>query len=291
MYLTSAAKFIGSWGLKLGKGLLKFGSIIGKVLGSGFLKIIKVIKMVGLAIKGAFLANPIGVIIVAIIAVIGIFVVLYKKCEWFRNGVNAIWIAIKNTFTNTWQWIKDKFHNLIGIASNAWTSLKDSAINSLEYLKKPFKEFFDWLINKWESIKNFGSKLNPFNWFKGDGEVAQNYSGTNYFGGGLTTLAERGAEIVEMGNSSFLVNAETLANLPRGARILNNSQTRSSLSSRVSSLKDRINGISNNSKTVVGGDTITININGGSGSDTDIARAVKRVIEEMQSKKRRTTIV
>lgn len=291
MYLTSAAKFIGSWGLKLGKGLLKFGSIIGKVLGSGFLKIIKVIKMVGLAIKGAFLANPIGVIIVAIIAVIGIFVVLYKKCEWFRNMVNAIWIAIKNTFTNTWQWIKDKFHNLIGIASNAWTSLKDSAINSLEYLKKPFKEFFDWLINKWESIKNFGSKLNPFNWFKGDGEVAQNYSGTNYFGGGLTTLAERGAEIVEMGNSSFLVNAETLANLPRGARILNNSQTRSSLSSRVSSLKDRINGISNNSKTVVGGDTITININGGSGSDTDIARAVKRVIEEMQSKKRRTAIV
>ena len=291
MYLTSAAKFIGSWGLKLGKGLLKFGSIIGKVLGSGFLKIIKVIKMVGLAIKGAFLANPIGVIIVAIIAVIGIFVVLYKKCEWFRNMVNAIWIAIKNTFTNTWQWIKDKFHNLIGIASNAWTSLKDSAINSLEYLKKPFKEFFDWINKKWESLKNFGSKLNPFNWFKGDGEVAQNYSGTNYFGGGLTTLAERGAELVEMNNSSFLVNSPAMANLPRGARILNNSQTRSSLSSRVSSLKDRIRSISNDSKTVVGGDTITININGGSGSDTDIARAVKRVIEEMQNKKRRTAIV
>ena len=355
MYLTSAARFIGSWGLKLGKFLLKFGSIIGKVLGSGFLKIIKVIKMVGLAIKGAFVANPVGLIIAAIVAVIaifvllykkcewfrkgvdkawkaikegfkatwtwiknkfhalmelgakvwtkikeykalfipfiGIFVVLYQKCEWFRNGVNAVWIAIKNAFSNTWQWIKDKFHGLIGIASNAWTSLKDSAINSLENLKKPFKEFFDWLINKWESIKNFGSKLNPFNWFKGDGEVVQNYSGTNYFGGGLTTLAERGAELVEMNNSSFLVNSPAMANLPRGARILNNSQTRSSLSSRVSSLKDRIRSISNDSRIMVGGDTITININGGSGSATDIAREVKRVIEEMQSKKRRTAIV
>ncbi len=158
-------------------------------------------------------------------------------------------------------------------------------------MKKPFKEFFDWLINKWESIKNFGSKLNPFNWFKGDGEVVQNYSGTNYFGGGLTTLAERGAELVEMNNSSFLVNSPAMANLPRGARILNNSQTRSSLSSRVSSLKDRIRSISNDSRTMVGGDTITININGGSGSATDIAREVKRVIEEMQSKKRRTAIV
>ena len=292
MYLTSAAKFIGSWGLKLGKGLLKFGSIIGKVLGSGFLKIIKVIKMVGLAIKGAFLANPIGVIIVAIIAVIGIFVVLYKKCEWFRNGVNAVWVAIKNAFANSWEWIKNKFNSLIEVGSKAWNGLKDGATAIIDKIREAFSGFFDWLNNKWESIKNFGSKLNPFNWFgKKDNSISQNYSGTNYFGGGLTTLAERGAELVEMNNSSFLVNSPVMANLPRGARILNNSQTRNSLSSRVSSLKDRINATSNNSRTVVGGDTITINVYCNSENKIDIARAVKRVVEEMQSKKRRTAIV
>ena len=327
---------------------VKIGTFIGG-------KFIGIIKMVGLALKAAFVANPVGLIIAAIIAVIaifvllykkcewfrkgvnkawkaikegfkatwtwiknkfhalmelgakvwakikeykalfipfiGIFVVLYQKCEWFRNGVNAVWKAIKNAFTNTWQWIKDKFNALLEIGSNAWNGLKNSATAIIDKIREAFSGFFDWLNKKWESIKNFGSKLNPFNWFKGDGEVAQNYSGTNYFGGGLTTLAERGAELIEMNNSSFLVNSPAMANLPRGARILNNSQTRSSLSSRVSSLKDRINGISNNSKTVVGGDTITININGGSGSATDIAREVKRVIEEMQSKKRRTAIV
>ena len=327
---------------------VKIGTFIGG-------KFIGIIKMVGLALKAAFVANPVGLIIAAIVAVIaifvllykkcewfrkgvnkawkaikegfkatwtwiknkfyalmelgakvwakikeykalfipfiGIFVVLYQKCEWFRNGVNAVWKAIKNAFTNTWQWIKDKFNALLEIGSNAWNGLKNSATAIIDKIREAFSGFFDWINKKWESLKNFGSKLNPFNWFKGDGEVAQNYSGTNYFGGGLTTLAERGAEIVEMGNSSFLVNAETLANLPRGARILNNSQTRSSLSSRVSSLKDRINGISNNSRTVVGGDTITININGGSGSATDIAREVKRVIEEIESKKRRTAII
>ena len=94
-----------------------------------------------------------------------------------------------------------------------------------------------------------------------------------------------------MNNNSFLVSSPSIANLPRGARILNNSQTRSSLSSRVSSLKDRIRSISNDSRTVVGGDTITININGGSGNATDIAREVKRALEEIQSKKRRTAIV
>ena len=228
---------------------------------------------------------------VMFIPFVGVFILLYKKCEWFRNGVNAVWVAIKNAFSNTWQWIKDKFNALLEIGSNAWSGLKNSATAIIDKIREAFSGFFDWINKKWESLKNFGSKLNPFNWFKGDGEVAQNYTGTNYFGGGLTTLAERGAEIVEMGNSSFLVNAETLANLPRGARILNNSQTRSSLSSRVSSLKDRINGISNNSRTVVGGDTITININGSSGSATDIAREVKRVLEEIQSKKRRTAII
>ena len=325
---------------------------IGTFLGGKF---IGIIKAVGLALKVAFTANPVGLIIAAIVAVIaifillykkcewfrkgvdkawkaikegfkatwtwiknkfhalmelgakvwakikeykalfipfiGIFVVLYQKCEWFRNGVNAVWKAIKNAFTNTWQWIKDKFNALLEIGSNAWNGLKNSATAIIDKIKEAFSGFFDWINKKWESIKNFGSKLNPFNWFKGDGEVAQNYSGTNYFGGGLTTLAERGAELVEMNNSSYLVNSPTMANLPRGARILNNSQTRSSLSSRVSSLKDRIRSISNDSRTMVGGDTITININGGSGSAADIAREVKRALEEMQSKKRRTAIV
>ena len=325
---------------------------IGTFLGGKF---IGIIKAVGLALKVAFTANPVGLIIAAIVAVIaifvllykkcewfrkgvdkawkaikegfkatwtwiknkfhalmelgakvwakikeykalfipfiGIFVVLYQKCEWFRNGVNAIWKAIKNAFSNTWQWIKDKFNALLEIGSNAWNGLKDGATAIIDKIREAFSGFFDWLNKKWESLKNFGSKLNPFNWFKGDGEVAQNYSGTNYFGGGLTTLAERGAELVEMNNSSYLVNSPVMANLPRGARILNNSQTRSSLSSRVSSLKDRIRSISNDSRTMVGGDTITININGGSGSATDIAREVKRVIEEIQSKKRRTAII
>lgn len=325
---------------------------IGTFLGGKF---IGIIKAVGLALKVAFTANPVGLIIAAIVAVIaifvllykkcewfrngvnkawkaikegfkatwtwiknkfhalmelgakvwakikeykalfipfiGIFVVLYQKCEWFRNGVNAVWKAIKNAFTNTWQWIKDKFNALLEIGSNAWNGLKNSATAIIDKIREAFSGFFDWINKKWESLKNFGSKLNPFNWFKGDGEVAQNYSGTNYFGGGLTTLAERGAELVEMNNSSFLVNSPAMANLPRGARILNNSQTRSSLSSRVSSLKDRIRSISNDSKTVVGGDTITININGGSGNATDIAREVKRALEEIESKKRRTVIV
>lgn len=53
-----------------------------------FKKLISVIKMVGIALKGAFLANPVGVIVGALVGLVAIFVILYKKSTWFRNGVN-----------------------------------------------------------------------------------------------------------------------------------------------------------------------------------------------------------
>ena len=283
---------IGKVFLKSGKFLLKFGSIIGKVLGSGFLKIIKVIKMVGLALKAAFIANPIGFLIAAIVAVIAIFVILYKKVEWFRDGVNkifeglklwfgGIWDIIVGIFTGNFDLIKKGFSSMVDGLKAIW----DGLVGIISKTWDKITSFFKKTKDETKEIKDMGEKTTT------SSKVQAHWSGTNYFGGGLTTLAERGAELVEMNNSSYLVNSPVMANLPRGARILNNSQTRSSLSSRVSSLKDRIRSISNDSRTVVGGDTITININGGSGNATDIAREVKRVLEEIESKKRRTAII
>ena len=66
-------------------------------------------------------ANPIGLIVLAIAAVIGIIALLWTKCEWFRNGVMAIWGAIQTAvgavvdwfktsvlpgLTTVWNWIK-----------------------------------------------------------------------------------------------------------------------------------------------------------------------------------------
>lgn len=270
----------------------KFGTFLGG-------KFISVLKLVGTALKVAFTANPIGLLIAAIVAVIAIFIVLYKKVEWFRDGVNKIFEGLKLYFGGIWDIIK-------GIFTGNFDLIKQGFQKMVDGLKKIWEGFTGILSNTWKKVKGwfgFGDEEETFEEKLARakkkqaaakilaGNIPKNYSGTNYFGGGLTTLAERGAELVEMNNSSFLVNSPAMTNLPRGARILNNSQTRSSLSSRVSSLKDRIRSISNDSRTIVGGDTITININGGSGSASDIAREVKRVIEEIQSKKRRTAIV
>ncbi len=42
----------------------------------------------------ALLANPITWVVIAVIALIAVLILLYNKCEWFRDGVNAVWDSI-----------------------------------------------------------------------------------------------------------------------------------------------------------------------------------------------------
>lgn len=62
-------------------------------------------------------AHPVIAIITAIIAVI---VLLYNKCEWFRNGVNIILNNIKSFF-------KNGFDNVSKTLANAITTVKNTA--------------------------------------------------------------------------------------------------------------------------------------------------------------------
>ncbi|NGZ99392.1 hypothetical protein G5V59_00190 [Nocardioides sp. W3-2-3] len=42
-------------------------------------------------LNAAFLANPVGAVILGLVALGGLFVLLYKKVGWFRDGVNFLW--------------------------------------------------------------------------------------------------------------------------------------------------------------------------------------------------------
>lgn len=51
---------------------------------------------IGVGAKAMWMAltGPVGIAIAAVVAVGAAIAVLYAKCEWFRNGVNAVWSAI-----------------------------------------------------------------------------------------------------------------------------------------------------------------------------------------------------
>ena len=271
-----------------------------------FVSLLKVVRTVGLAIKMAFLANPVGVIIVAIIAVIAIFVVLYKKNKKFRDFVNKMWKAISTWAVNSWNKIKET-------ALAVWNGVNKGISNFVSSFKEKISSIVNFFKDKWNGIKNFVTNNPISKAIGGIGKalgIGQNYTGTNSWRGGLTTVAERGAELIKIpGQQAFVAQHEMLMDLPRGTQILNNSETMKALIPKYNnenslgkglskglSLKDRVekfkDKISNtNNKTNIGGDTISVTINAGNQSNPEeIARLVRREIEKMKNHKYRTEI-
>ena len=48
------------------------------------------------AFNAVLMANPVLLVVIAVTTLIAILVTLYNKCEWFRNGVNAVFGGIKS---------------------------------------------------------------------------------------------------------------------------------------------------------------------------------------------------
>lgn len=135
----------------------------------------------------SFLAMPIFWVIAGFTALIAGLVLLYKKCDWFRNFVNNLFSGIINFFKNNWKsvllflinpfvgafnllytkcdWFRNLVNNfvtgIINFFKNNWKSI-------LLFLVNPFAGAFSYLYNHCASFRNF---VNSFvttivNWFK-----------------------------------------------------------------------------------------------------------------------------
>ena len=323
-------------------------------------KVGSMFKKVGLAIKAAFMANPVILIIVAIVAVVAILVVLYNKCSWFRNMVNAVFKALGSAIKAVWNGIKAaamavwnalvsfirsrveaqkaQMRTIANVAKTVWNAIKAAAIAVWNAIKSAatalwnglksgitavgsffkstwegikgaaiavwngIKSAFDAVVgglksaisgvvsfftDKWNGLKNMVSKgLGAVGNFLGFGK---NAAGTNYWSGGLTTVAERGAELIQIpGKPAFLAEHEMLLNLPRGTQILNNRETKNSFRDKISGLKERMSGLRSNEGSS-GGDVINISITVNGNADTSaIEKAVMRALAKAKNKKERT---
>jgi phage-related minor tail protein len=70
-------------------------------------------------------ANPIVLVVIAIVALIAIFVLLYNKNETVRNAINGLWEVLKGVgqfivdgLINSWNWLKDTLTNLFNMIIN-----------------------------------------------------------------------------------------------------------------------------------------------------------------------------
>jgi len=70
-------------------------------------------------------ANPIGLTVIAIAALVAAIVIAYKKSETFRNIVNAVWGAIKVAIAATVSWLQN---TALPIVLKVWDAIKVAAL-------------------------------------------------------------------------------------------------------------------------------------------------------------------
>ncbi len=83
----------------------------------------------------------IGWIPIAIAAVIAVVVLLYNKCEWFRDAVKAVWTQVKDFFVSAWEVICSFFTETVPAA---WESLMSF-----------FQGIPAWWSGLWQSVGDF----------------------------------------------------------------------------------------------------------------------------------------
>lgn len=137
------------------------------------------------ALNAAFVATPIGWIVLGLAAVVAAGVALYKNWDTVKAKAGEVWNSIKTAFGG----------------------IRDSIVNAFSAAKEKVAGFFSWLNQKIESVPILGSIYkggkNAVSWIAD--RLDGNAMGTPYWRGGLTRVNERGGEIMRLPSGTQII--------------------------------------------------------------------------------------
>lgn len=137
------------------------------------------------ALNAAFVATPIGWIVLGLAAVVAAGVALYKNWDTVKAKAGEVWNSIKTAFGG----------------------IRDSITGAFSAAKDKVAGFFSWLNQKIESVPILGSIYkggkNAVSWIAD--RLDGNAMGTPYWRGGYTRVNERGGEIMRLPSGTQII--------------------------------------------------------------------------------------
>lgn len=110
--------------------------------------------------------NPVFLIVAAIMALIAVFVLLWNKCDGFREFWVGLWEKIKEVAGVAWEAIKGFFVSAWDAIKTAWNKAGDFFKKIWEVIKKVFapvaKYFKKMFQNAWDYVKSVFSTVKEF---------------------------------------------------------------------------------------------------------------------------------
>ena len=126
-------------------------------------------------LNAAMKANPIGLVVAAITALVAAFAYLWNNCEAFRefwinlwnkikDVAGAVWDAITLIFSAAWSAIKAVWNKAAAFFQGIWDGIKAPFVAAADWfgerfddvvraIKKPFNGLVQWFKDLWDEIK------------------------------------------------------------------------------------------------------------------------------------------
>lgn len=151
------------------------------------------------ALNAAFVATPIGWIVLGLGALVAAGVALYQN----------------------WDTVKAKASELWAKATEVFTGIKDNIVGAFDAAKEKVSGFFSWLDDKISNIPVIGNIYEGgkgvISWI-GD-KLSGNALGTSYWRGGLTRVNERGGEIINLPSGTQIIPHDVSTRMVQGGGV------------------------------------------------------------------------
>lgn len=162
-------------------------------------------------LNAALTANPIGLVIVAIVAMGAALVLAYKKVGWFRDAVNAAFHWVKNAAQEVFGWIKRNWPLLASILGGPFVAVGIAIARNFDGIKETVKGALNWIIDRWnnlsfgmDAVKVAGKTVVP-GFHVNTPDVPRLATGGTITRGGSAIVGERGPEMVRLPRAAEVV--------------------------------------------------------------------------------------
>ncbi len=150
--IALVAAAIGPVLIVVGKTITAIGTIM-TVL-SKLASIIDIVTIAQTALNVVMSMNPYVLIAVAIAAVVAAFVILWNKCDAFREFWINLWEGIKDFFCTIWEGIKTVFSGVFNFIKDNWQGLLLFLVNPVAGAFKLIYDNCEGFRNAWDSFLN-----------------------------------------------------------------------------------------------------------------------------------------
>ena len=116
---------------------------------------VKVVRTAILAMNAAMLANPVGLVVAAIVGLVATFIYLWNNVDGFRNFWIKAWDTIKTASISAWNGIKSVWNGAKAFFSGIWKGITSAFGNVTSWFKSKFQA-------AWSGIKSVFSSWGSF---------------------------------------------------------------------------------------------------------------------------------